>query len=197
MLSCAALFVALGGSAYAAGGLILAGEIAPGAVTSKAIRNGAVEPSDLQQTDPSAGSTGWAGRPRREGRHGRCRSAGHGGRSPGASGVNGANGANGAQRARRRQRAERGQRHQWDQRHRRDRRDQRTQRSRRDQWDATGHEPGTGTRSTVSPAGPDGSPHGIAANIDRRTERPSGQLRRPGQDRALAHGRRRQCRMPA
>jgi hypothetical protein len=39
-----ALFIALGGSAVAANSLIHAGDIAPGAVTSAGIRNGAVEP---------------------------------------------------------------------------------------------------------------------------------------------------------
>jgi hypothetical protein len=43
----AALFIALGGSALAANSLIHAGDIAPGAVTSKAIKNGGVEPQDL------------------------------------------------------------------------------------------------------------------------------------------------------
>ena len=43
----AALFLALGGSAFGASGLIQAGDIAPGAVTSRAIRAGAVQPIDL------------------------------------------------------------------------------------------------------------------------------------------------------
>jgi hypothetical protein len=41
------VFLALGGTAVAATGLIRAGDIAPGAVTGNAIRNGAVEPQDL------------------------------------------------------------------------------------------------------------------------------------------------------
>jgi hypothetical protein len=40
----AALFIALGGSAVAANSLIHAGDIAPGAVTSKAIKNGGSSP---------------------------------------------------------------------------------------------------------------------------------------------------------
>ena len=47
VLAAAAIFVVLGGSAVAANGLIHAGDIAPGAVTSQAIRFGAVEPRDL------------------------------------------------------------------------------------------------------------------------------------------------------
>jgi len=73
----AALFVALGGSAYA-GGLIHPRDIARGAVTSKAIRNGAVQPWDLGSATrallASGGATG----------------------EPGSSGANGANGPNGA-----------------------------------------------------------------------------------------------------
>jgi hypothetical protein len=73
-----ALFVVLGGSAVAATGLIHAGDIAPGAVTGKAIRNGAVAPSDLSRTTRAllAGAPGSAG-------------------SNGANGANGPNGANG------------------------------------------------------------------------------------------------------
>lgn len=44
ILAGAALFVVLGGSAVAAKGLIHAGDIATGAVTSRAIKNGAVDP---------------------------------------------------------------------------------------------------------------------------------------------------------
>ena len=82
----AVLFVALGGSAIAANGLIHAGDIAPGAVTSRAIRNGGVEPGDLsvrtrallQAGGTVAGPKGETG-------------------SAGAAGTNGANGANGSQ----------------------------------------------------------------------------------------------------
>lgn len=94
VLSAVALFVVLGGSAVAASGLIQAGDIAPGAVTSKAIRSGAVEPKDLstgtrallegtQGVDGAKGDTGTAG------------STGSNG-AEGAKGTNGANGANGA-----------------------------------------------------------------------------------------------------
>lgn len=85
LLAGAALFVALGGSAVAATGLIHATNIAPGAITSKAIRAGAVEPKDLSTSTralfvSSPGAKGDAGL--------------YG--PPGASGVNGANGTNGA-----------------------------------------------------------------------------------------------------
>jgi Collagen triple helix repeat (20 copies) len=80
----AALFIALGGSAVAATGLIHAGDIAPGAVTSQAIKNGGVEPKDLstatrgllQSAKGDSGASGTAG-------------------SNGANGPNGANGTNG------------------------------------------------------------------------------------------------------
>jgi len=47
VVAVAALVVALGGTAFAASGLIHARDIAAGAVASKAIRNGGVEPRDL------------------------------------------------------------------------------------------------------------------------------------------------------
>ena len=46
VIASAALFIALGGTAVAAG-LIHPGDIARGAVTSKAIRNGGIWPQDL------------------------------------------------------------------------------------------------------------------------------------------------------
>lgn len=84
----AALFIALGGSAIAANGLIHAGDIAPGAVTGKAIRNGGVKPEDLstktrallQMAKGVVGERGDIG------------STG----APGANGANGPNGPNGA-----------------------------------------------------------------------------------------------------
>lgn len=82
-LAGAALFVALGGSAVAATGLIHAGDIAPGAVTSRAIRNGAVEPKDLSTTTRALLRVGASG------------AAGTAG-SNGANGANGPNGANGS-----------------------------------------------------------------------------------------------------
>jgi hypothetical protein len=87
------LFVVLGGSAVAATGLIHAGDIAPGAVTSKAIRSGAVEPSDLSTGTRAllAGSQGVNGA---QGDPGTTGSAGSNG-AEGAKGTNGANGANG------------------------------------------------------------------------------------------------------
>jgi hypothetical protein len=88
LLAATALFVVLGGSAAAATGLIQARDIAPGAVTGRAIRAGAVEVKDLGAATRamlasgrgSAGATGNTG------------AAG----APGASGVNGANGPDGA-----------------------------------------------------------------------------------------------------
>ncbi len=63
VLATAAVFVVLGGSAVAANGLIHAGDIAPGAVTSQAIRSGAVEPKDLSTATRAllGGSPGAAG----------------------------------------------------------------------------------------------------------------------------------------
>jgi hypothetical protein len=77
LLAGAALFIVLGGSAVAATGLIKAGQIAPGAITSKAIRNGAVEPKDLSVSTQAMLVQGAAG-------------------AKGTNGVNGANGPNGA-----------------------------------------------------------------------------------------------------
>jgi len=83
-LAGAALFVALGGSAVAATGLIHAGDIAPGAVTSRAIKDGAVEVKDLSTTTRALLRVGGSG------------AAGPAG-SNGANGANGPNGANGTQ----------------------------------------------------------------------------------------------------
>jgi hypothetical protein len=79
VLSGLALFLVLGGSAVAATGLIHARDIAPGAVTGKAIRSGAVEPRDLSMSTRAllAGAQGANG-------------------AEGAKGTNGVNGANGA-----------------------------------------------------------------------------------------------------
>ncbi len=90
-IACTALFVALGGSAFAANGLIRANEIAPGAVTSRAIRHGAVEPGDLS-TGTKALIVGTHGAVGAKGDVGSTGPAG----TPGTSGVNGANGPNGA-----------------------------------------------------------------------------------------------------
>lgn len=91
VLAGTALFIALGGSAFAANGLIQAGNIAPGAVTSRAIRAGAVEPRDLSASTRAllGGAHGAVGA------KGDVGSAGTAG-TPGASGINGANGPNGA-----------------------------------------------------------------------------------------------------
>ena len=104
----AALFVALGGSAIAAEGLIHAGDISPGAITSKAIRNGGVEPVDLsvrtrallQRGVGSAGAkgdTGPTGTPGTNGANGANGPNGANGSNgvDGADGVNGANGSDG------------------------------------------------------------------------------------------------------
>lgn len=94
VLSGLALFVVLGGSAVAATGLINANDLAPGAVTSRAIRSGAVEPKDLSPSTRAllAGAQGVNGV---KGETGTPGSAG----SNGANGPNGANGANGAEGA--------------------------------------------------------------------------------------------------
>ena len=108
LLAGAALFIVLGGSALAARGLIKADEIAPNAVTSKAIRNGAVEPKDLSVstrallqggqgttgTKGDTGSTGSAGINGANGANGPNGAEGAKG-SNGANGANGPNGANG------------------------------------------------------------------------------------------------------
>jgi hypothetical protein len=93
----AALFTALGGAAVAANGLIRAGDIATGAVTSKAIKNGGIWPSDLNTRTKeflqgaaggtgAKGDTGLTGTPGTNGANG----------ANGPNGPNGANGANGA-----------------------------------------------------------------------------------------------------
>jgi hypothetical protein len=95
-----ALFVVLGGSAIAATGLIHAGDIAPGAVTGKAIRSGAVEPNDLSQSTRAllAGAKGGASTPGSAGSNGADGAEGVKGSAgaDGAKGTNGVNGANGA-----------------------------------------------------------------------------------------------------
>lgn len=102
----AALFVVLGGSAVAAKGLIHAGDIAPGAVTSQAIRNGAVEPRNLSTatrallrgrrgTPGAKGDSGSSGTPGTNGANGPNGADGARG-ADGVDGTNGANGANGA-----------------------------------------------------------------------------------------------------
>lgn len=100
VLAGAALFVVLGGSAVAANGLIHAGDIAPGAVTSQAIRSGAVEPKDLSTATRAllAGGPGAKGDSGSSGAPGTNGSNGAGGAN-GANGPNGANGADGAKGA--------------------------------------------------------------------------------------------------
>jgi hypothetical protein len=104
-----ALFLALGGSAVAANGLIHAGDIAPGAVASKAIRNGAVEPQDLstgtralleggQGANGAKGETGLGGTQGSNGANGPNGANGAAG-SNGANGVDGTKGTNGAEGA--------------------------------------------------------------------------------------------------
>jgi hypothetical protein len=105
-LACTALFLVLGGSAFAARGLIGARDIAPGAVTSRAIRDGAVETKALSartrallRGTPGApgnkggnGSTGTVGATGANGINGLTGTVG----TSGANGPNGANGAEGA-----------------------------------------------------------------------------------------------------
>jgi hypothetical protein len=94
------MFVVLGGSAVAANGLIHAADIAPGAVTSRAIRSGAVQPENLSAATRALlaggqGATGAKGDTGSGGSPGANGSVGPSG-SNGANGPNGANGANGA-----------------------------------------------------------------------------------------------------
>lgn len=91
LLAGTALFIALGGSAVAATGLVDASDIATGAVTSRAIRDGAVEPRDLSASARALFGSG-LGAPGAKGDTGLTGTTG----SPAASGVNGANGPNGA-----------------------------------------------------------------------------------------------------
>lgn len=106
VLAVAALFVVLGGSAVAANGLIHAGDIATGAVTSRAIKSGAVEPRDLSVatrallvggpgTVGAKGDSGSSGAPGSNGANGPNGADGVKGAN-GVDGTNGANGANGA-----------------------------------------------------------------------------------------------------
>ena len=106
VLAVAALFVVLGGTAVAARGLIHAADIAPGAVTSQAIRNGAVEPRNLSTATRALfgrspgvtgakGDSGSSGTPGTNGANGPNGADGARGTN-GVDGTNGANGANGA-----------------------------------------------------------------------------------------------------
>jgi hypothetical protein len=106
VLAGTAIFIALGGTAVAANSLIHAGDIAAGAVTSKAIRNGEVEPKDLststqalleggQGVAGTTGDTGPSGAPGSNGANGANGVEGAKG-SNGANGANGPNGPNGA-----------------------------------------------------------------------------------------------------
>lgn len=96
MIAGAALLVALGGSAVA-DSMIQAGNISTGAVTSRTIKNGAIEPADLSGRTlglipGTVGSAGARGDPGTAGAPG-----GSGANGPtGANGVNGVNGAAGA-----------------------------------------------------------------------------------------------------
>lgn len=96
VLSGVAVFVALGGSAFAAGNLIGAKDLATGAVTSKAIKDGGVQPQDLNAATQASlrGATGATGAPGSNGATGAQGATGANGAN-GLSGVNGANGANG------------------------------------------------------------------------------------------------------
>jgi hypothetical protein len=106
----AALFIVLGGSAVAANGLIHAGDIAPGAVTNRAIKSGAVEPRNLSAATRellvsgpgAAGAKGDSGSSGAPGSNGPIGPNGAGGArgTDGVNGTNGANGPNGADGAR-------------------------------------------------------------------------------------------------
>ncbi len=88
VLASAALFIALGGSAIAADSLIRSGDIAPRAVTSKAIKNGTIQPHDLSKKTRTVLRAGGGV----VGAKGDTGSFG----APGSNGANGANGPNGA-----------------------------------------------------------------------------------------------------
>jgi Collagen triple helix repeat (20 copies) len=107
-----ALFIALGGTAIAAGSLIHARNIAAGAVTSRTIRNGSIVPKDLSSktrdllygangkngiagTNGTAGTNGANGANGPNGANGVDGTNGADG-SNGTNGINGAAGANGA-----------------------------------------------------------------------------------------------------
>jgi hypothetical protein len=109
VLAFAALFIALGGSAFAASNLIHTKDIAPGAVTSAKIKNGGIALKDLSTSTKSSlqggkgasGSPGNAGASGSPGNTGASGSPGNTGASGspgsvGASGSSGSNGANGA-----------------------------------------------------------------------------------------------------
>jgi hypothetical protein len=93
----AALFVAAGGSAVAANGLIHAADLARGAVTSEAIKDGAIKPKDLNRRTKASlrGARGVSGDTGLTGSAGSGGAAGLTGTS-GANGANGPNGPNGA-----------------------------------------------------------------------------------------------------
>lgn len=100
-----ALFIVLGAPAVAATGLIQAGDLKTGAVSSRAIRNGGIEPKDLSTRTlgmlQSAGEIGPPGTPGPNGPNGAngvngAKGADGAAGTAGASGSNGANGPNGA-----------------------------------------------------------------------------------------------------
>ena len=194
LLAGTALFIALGGSAAAATGLIHAANIAPGAITSKAIRDGAVEPKALSSSTRAL----FVGQFGRQGRRG----LGRGTRRPrrravstvpmapteapgptaptaspgptaspaqtacaGANGIIGPTGVAGTER------------------NERDQRDQRDQRNERNH------------RAAVGQAGRDCPAHRGTVHHGRRTRGTGGQLRRLREERALPNRSRRQCRM--
>jgi hypothetical protein len=97
VLAGVAVFVALGGSAMAAGGLVVARDIATGAVTSRSIKDGSVALEDLSPATQVSlrGAVGPRGETGLAGSAGATGSAGSTG-SSGANGVNGANGSTGA-----------------------------------------------------------------------------------------------------
>src|SRR5688572_23389640 len=79
IIAASALFVGLGGSAWAAKGHVGAKDLATGAVNTRAIKDGTITPSDLNASTREAleGEKGETG-------------------APGVAGVSGTNGTNGA-----------------------------------------------------------------------------------------------------
>ena len=182
-----ALFIALGGSAIAANSLIHARNIAANAVTSKAIRNGAVVPRDLSPKTrallhaPGGQRVRGRNRSERKPRHQR----------PGRQR------RQRSRRLRRRQRTRRRQRRQWRQRRKRRRRDRWRGRDQWHQWNQwhRRHRRDQPHRAAVGHRRPDRPPHRQSADHGGRTGGSCRQLCRLGKDAAVPHGCRRFRRM--
>ena len=191
------LFVALGGTAAATNGVLHAGKIAAGSITSKQIKDGTVTPADLstKTSDMMArliaeggsgavGATGPAG------------AAGANGLN-GLSGVNGANGpdgTNGTNGAAWHEWLERRGRQQWHERccrHKRHQRCGRPERRRRCRWGRRDRRGRWDDCSDLGDCGCDAPAHSQLTRVRRQRHSSGGELRDPGEDAALSHGSRR------